>query len=182
MPRLDESTCVDINNQGPSSELALPFAYYATTFTNFCGGKCNNCIAEGRDCTFESLGQEEGAVAEGAESEADDDKFDHEHQGLLGESPIAPQSVAIMTLREKMYSLKPMKPMGGIRPPVGCGARQHARLRYSRRCSLELASKSSRSRHHSVLPPTSLGYRCFVAGYFGVPPRSRLPPLLVIVR
>jgi hypothetical protein len=52
------------------SELALPFAYCITNIINFCGGKCNNCITEVRDCTFESLGQEEGAVAEGVESEA----------------------------------------------------------------------------------------------------------------
>ena len=63
--------CMDINsNQEPTNELALPFAYCATTTrTDFCGGKCNNCIVEGRDCTFGSSGQDEGAVAEGAEGE-----------------------------------------------------------------------------------------------------------------
>lgn len=29
--------------------------------------------------------------------------------------------VYLMILRENIYSLKPMKPMGGIRPPVGGG-------------------------------------------------------------
>ncbi|KAK0655383.1 hypothetical protein B0T16DRAFT_384286 [Cercophora newfieldiana] len=65
---------MDINsNQGPTNELALPFAYCATTTrTDFCGGKCNNCIVEGWDCTFGSSGQDEGAVAEGAEAFSQD--------------------------------------------------------------------------------------------------------------
>jgi len=50
---------MDINNQGPPNELALPFAYCATTGTGFHDGKCNNCIAKGRNCTFGSSGQNE---------------------------------------------------------------------------------------------------------------------------
>jgi len=64
--------CMDINsNQEPINELALPFAYCVTiTRTDFCGGKCNNCIVKGQDCTFGSSGQDEGAVAKGAEGKA----------------------------------------------------------------------------------------------------------------
>lgn len=41
-----------------------------TARTDFCGGKCNNCTIEGRNCTFGPSSQDEGAVAKGAEGEA----------------------------------------------------------------------------------------------------------------
>ncbi|KAK0702711.1 hypothetical protein B0H67DRAFT_558325 [Lasiosphaeris hirsuta] len=64
--------CIDINNQGPADELVLPFSYCATsTRADFCGGKCNNCIAEGRDCTFRSSSQDDDTDTEGTARESE---------------------------------------------------------------------------------------------------------------